>query len=214
MKLLIIDDMAEMIVLAQEQFQKLNQTFNKNNVYFFQKRENDLAIKKFSDYSSNEDIVNCSFEGFNEEYVCNIIKAFIQDTDSTEQIFVIIDVCLKTEYTGAFTIEDYEDSQEISAQIYRWLNCVRQELKRGWNLQFLIYSRSEIFVDVISNVLNNTHDSKYEPDFSRIDCMPENISWAFNLWRPQQQIKEKNATYKYPIFLNDNVVEYFQSLSE
>ena len=214
MKLLIIDDMAEMIILAQKQFQELNQAFNKNNVYFFQKKSSDLAIRKFSDYSSSEEIKNCSFEGFDEKYVYELIKTFIEETDLNEQIFVIIDVCLKTEYTGAFTLEDYEDSKEISAQIYRWLVGVRKELNRGWNLQFLIYSRSEIFVDVIYNELDKTHKPDFEPIISRIDYLPQNISWAFNLWRPQQQTIEKKVTNKYPIFLNDDVVNYFKGLKE
>ena len=214
MKLLIIDDMAEMVLLAQSQFENLNGAFSKNNTFFFQKEDNNLIIKNFLNYNSIDDIKNCSFEGFDEEYVYNIIKPFIQETSPEEKVFVIIDVCLKTEYTGAFTIEDYEDTQEISAQIYRWLNGVRQDLNRGWNLQFLIYSRSEIFVDVISNVLINTNSETNDKWLSAYECAPENISWAFNLWRPQQQTTEKTASDKYPIYLNDEVVQYFKSLRE
>ena len=220
MKLLIIDDMSDMILLAQLQFEGINELFNRENTFFFQKEkfgdDYGLTIKKHSEYISLDMIKNCSFEGFDDEYVLDKIEAFLRsdEVDPDETVLVIIDVCLKTEYTGAFTVEDYEDTQEISAQIYRGLSRIRNSLGRGWKLQFFIYSRSEIFLDVISSMLIETYEESFSTWFGRENCDPENISWAFNLWRPQQADNEKKVSHNYPINLSKDMVEHFRKMEK
>lgn len=223
MKLLIIDDQAKMVELIQLQFSKLNESFSKQNTYFFQiENQTKLDVQSFSKVNVLND---CSFSGFSKYDVLEKVDELINDAiSSSEWIFIVIDMCLKKDILGNYDITDYFAYEEFCADIYRHLIETKNQSSKYEKLIFAIYSRSETFVSVISKVLKDQYimeRKKLKLDINKdikgfpyASCEAHNISWFTNIWRPTDCDCKEKVCDNYPLNLPKELCDFLRELSD
>lgn len=212
MNLLIIDDKAEMIELIQKQFALINEEYSVNNTYCFSSEVNKLNIKRLNDIDQLNDI---SFSVDTIQSVIKKIDKFINKR--TDSVFIVIDMCLKSDHLGTYDVEDYYENDEYSAEIYKHLIELKNSNTKYNDVYFMIYSRSETFVEIFSKVLKNLHQKLVEEkknieNFPYESCEAFNMTWCINLWRSGVTNNEKPADKTFPLCLSEGIVDFIENL--
>lgn len=214
-KLLIVEDYTKTIKKIANQLQKINSSFQTDNVFCFIPFENSkLAIHTIDNLDTIPNLTRIDFSE-KKEAVFSAVQDFLK-RNTDDHVLVLIDVLLISPNPNAPSRDQYQLSKEYSCELYAELIKIKNGKHKdvginGDDLSFIIYSRSDSILTVVAPTLQALYTDNESQFFPRECCLPRNISWCKNREEVVETDTEDDEQLP-PLALPIPYIEYLRTL--